>query len=92
MYGHIDRWIGNEPLKALRRVGRKTVADRIGGNGVEIKHTKMMRDKKSYTGGEAESGCFIDGKIIMKKRKLLTIDLPKTIEAVSQIARQIANQ
>jgi 5-methylthioadenosine/S-adenosylhomocysteine deaminase len=34
----------------------------------------------------------IDGKIIMKERKLLTIDLPKTIEAVNQIARQIANQ
>lgn len=34
----------------------------------------------------------IDGKIIMKDRKLLTIDLPETIEAVNQIARQIANQ
>jgi 5-methylthioadenosine/S-adenosylhomocysteine deaminase len=34
----------------------------------------------------------IDGKIIMKDRKLLTIDLPETIEAVNQIARQIADQ
>ncbi|MBN1473902.1 MAG: amidohydrolase [Syntrophaceae bacterium] len=34
----------------------------------------------------------IDGKIVMKDRKLLTIDLPKTMDAVNQIAKQIAAQ
>ncbi len=32
----------------------------------------------------------INGKIVMKERKLLTIDLPKTMDAVNQIADQIA--
>jgi 5-methylthioadenosine/S-adenosylhomocysteine deaminase len=32
----------------------------------------------------------IDGKIVMKERKLLTIDLPKTMYAVNQIAKQVA--
>jgi 5-methylthioadenosine/S-adenosylhomocysteine deaminase len=32
----------------------------------------------------------INGKIVMKERKLLTIDLPKTMYAVNQIAKQVA--
>ncbi len=32
----------------------------------------------------------INGKIVMKERKLLTIDLPKTMDAVNQIAKQVA--
>lgn len=32
----------------------------------------------------------IDGIIVMKERKLLTIDLPKTMDAVNQIAKQVA--
>jgi 5-methylthioadenosine/S-adenosylhomocysteine deaminase len=34
----------------------------------------------------------INGKIVMKDKKLLTIDLPKTLNAVNQIAEQIAKQ